>query len=184
MSSHAVRDARPDGRAVYGILAAVTSEESATPHLLELLGDLLGALERRDYEEAMSYFGPDPVWDMSAIGTGIFSGPKAIRGLLEDWNGSYEEWTCEAEEVCDLGRGIVLVVLNERGRPVGSTARVQLRYALVAALAQGMIVRTRSYLDVDHARAAAERLACSPSRGSGPSPSIASGERPDTDENQ
>ncbi len=141
------------------ILAAVTSEESANPELLELVGELLAALERRDYEAAMTHFGADPVWDMSAVGTGVFSGSSAIRGLLEDWNGSYEEWTCEAEELVDLGHGIVLTVLNERGRPVGSTGRVQLRYALITSLADDLIARAASYLDVDAARAAAERLA-------------------------
>lgn len=161
MSSHPVADARPDGRAVCGILAAVTSEEGTTPHLLELVGDFLGALERRGYEQAMRHFGPDPVWDMSAVGTGVFTGPKAIRGLLEDWIGSYEEWTCEAEEVLDLGRGIVLTMLNERGRPLGSSGRVQLRYALVVALTDSLIVHATSYLDVDAARAAAERFALS-----------------------
>jgi len=36
----------------------------------------------------------------------------AIRGFLEDWLGAYEEYEIEAEEILDLGNGVVLFVIR------------------------------------------------------------------------
>ena len=46
-----------------------------------------------------------------------------------------------------------------KGRPVGSSGYVQLRYASVSEWVDGLIVRATFYLDIDEARVAAERLA-------------------------
>jgi ketosteroid isomerase-like protein len=96
---------------------------------------------------------------MSAIGMGTFDGPAAIRGLLEDWVAPYDEWEIQLEDLLDLGNGVVLAVLNENGKPAGSTGRVQLRYASVGVWADEMLLRATTYADIDEARAAAERLA-------------------------
>ena len=135
------------------------SEQSATPELVELLRRLSGSLERRDFDEALTVFAPEPVWDMSAMGMGTFEGLRAIRGLLEDWLAPYEHWQIEAQEWAELGRGVVLVVLFESGRPIGGDGRVQLRYACVGQVANELIARAVTYPDVDQARAVAERLA-------------------------
>ena len=137
-------------------------EQPTTPDLIELLRRFTGALERRDFDEVLSFFAPEPVWDMSAMGMGTFEGPAAIRGLLEDWVAPYDEWGIEVEEWLDLGNGVVLAVLMESGRPTGSTGRVQLRYACVGVWSHDMISRAVTYADIDEARAAAERLAAEP----------------------
>jgi limonene-1,2-epoxide hydrolase len=138
------------------------SEESATPDLLELLRRFTGSLERRDFDAALSFFAPEPVWDMSAMGMGTFEGPAAIRGLLEDWLAPYVEWEIEVEEWLEFGNGVVLAVLMESGRPSGSTGRVQLRYACVGVWSHDTISRAATYADIHEARAAAERLAAEP----------------------
>jgi ketosteroid isomerase-like protein len=134
-------------------------DESTPPDLVEVLRRFTESLERRDFDEALSFFAPEPVWDMSAMGTGTFEGPAAIRGLLEDWVAPYDEWEIEVEEWLDLGYGVVLAVLMESGRPTGSTGRVQLRYASVGVWAHDTISRVATYADIREARAAAERLA-------------------------
>jgi ketosteroid isomerase-like protein len=134
-------------------------EKSTTPDLVELLRRFTESLERRDFDEALSFFVAEPVWDMSAMGMGTFEGSAAIRGLLEDWLAPYAQWEIEVEDWLDLGNGVVLAVLVESGRPTGSTGRVQLRYASVGVWAHGMISRAATYADLDEARAAAERLA-------------------------
>ncbi len=77
---------------VSGILRLMMAEEPATSDLAELARRFCDCLERRDYEAALSYFDLNPVWDMSEMGMGIFEGPAPVRGLLEDWNGSDDEW--------------------------------------------------------------------------------------------
>lgn len=144
---------------VGGILRRVMAEEPTTSDLAELARRFCDCLEQRDYDAALSFFGPNPVWDMSEMGMGIFEGRVPVRGLLEDWNGSYDEWEIELENLLDVGNGVVYVVVMERARPAGSTGRVQLRYAAVVVFAENLIARAKTYLDLDLARAAGERLA-------------------------
>jgi limonene-1,2-epoxide hydrolase len=135
------------------------SEESTTPDLIEITRRFIRSLEQRDFDTALSFFGPAPVWDMSAMGMGTFEGPAAIRGLLEDWVAPYDDWEIELEELLDFGNGVVHAVFFESGRPAGSKVRVQLRYACVGVWTGEMIVRATTYSDIEEARAAAERLA-------------------------
>ena len=135
------------------------AEERTTFDLGELAGRFCECLERRDYDAALSFFDRDPVWDMSEMGMGIFEGRVPVRGLLEDWNGSYDEWEIELEKLLDLGNGVVYAVVTERAQPTGSTGRVQLRYAAVVVFAENLIAHVKTYADLDEARGAADRLA-------------------------
>ena len=59
----------------------------------------------------------------------------------------------------DLGNGIGFAVVTGVGHLVGSAVDVPFRVATVAVWADGVIVRQRNYMDIDEARAAAQRLA-------------------------
>jgi hypothetical protein len=63
------------------------------------------------------------------------------------------------EEFHDLGNGVTLSVHVARGRPIGSSGFVELRFTTVATWANGLIERFLNYTDPAEARAAAERLA-------------------------
>jgi len=134
------------------------SRESTTPDLVELVRRSFEAANRGDVNATLSDFGPDSVWDDSAIGLGTHEGLVAIRAHYREWIGAYEEFAVEAEEILDLGHGVVFVVALQKGRPVGSTGQVQLRYATVAVWAEGATKRFTTYTDIGEARAAAERL--------------------------
>jgi limonene-1,2-epoxide hydrolase len=96
------------------------SERSAPPDLVVLARGFCESLERRDFDAALSFFGTDPVWDMSAMGMGTFRGRAPVRGLLEDWNGPYEQWEIELEELLDMGNGVVFTVAMERENRLGA----------------------------------------------------------------
>ena len=134
-------------------------EESTTPDLVELQKQLTEATNRREVDAIVAFYAPDAVWDMSPLGMGTFEGQAAIRGFMEDWFASYEEYEFEAEEILDLSNGVSFRVLTQKGRPVGSSGEVQLRYAAVSVWEDAKIVRTTNYNDIDEARAVAERLA-------------------------
>jgi hypothetical protein len=53
----------------------------------------------------------------------------------------YEEWEMEPEERLDLGHDVVFGVLRQRGRPIGSSGEVRIRYASVAVWIEGLIER-------------------------------------------
>ena len=134
-------------------------EASATPNLVELARSRVDAADSGDTDAMTSFFACDAVWDSSPMGMEVYEGRAAIRRFFEDWWSSYEVSGAEAEEILDLGNGVTFAVLILKGRPIGSGGEVQLRYAVVSEWADGAVVRDTNYVDIDEARAAAERLA-------------------------
>ena len=135
------------------------TEESTTPDLVELARRSVESAGKRDLDAIMAFFTPDAVWDASPMGIGTFEGQAAVRGFVEDWLSSYEDWELQMAEVHDLGNGVTFGVLVQRGRLVGSSGEVELRYAAVDEWQDGKIARITNYTDIDEARVAAERLA-------------------------
>ena len=133
-------------------------KESTTPDLVELGSRLLEAANGRDLGAMLRFYAPDAVLQ-NAEGLGTFEGRAAIRAFWQDWLASYEELWVEEEEVLDLGNGVAFNVLRQRGRPIGSSGYVQMRYAVVGVWREGLIERVTSYRDIDEGRSAAERLA-------------------------
>lgn len=107
----------------------------------------------------MAFYAPDAVWDMSTLGLGVYKGLEAIRSFFEDWASSYEELVFEPEEILDLGSGVVLALIRQSARLVGSSAHVELRYASVMVWVAGLNVRSTNYRDLAEGRGAAEFLA-------------------------
>ena len=134
------------------------SEESTTLDLVELVRRLDEAANRLDFDAAMSFYAPAAVWEGNASGMTL-EGRTAIRSFWEDMTVAYEESDVQAQEILDLGNGVVFGVARASGRPVGSTGRVENRVVSVAVWEEGLIVRATGYTDPDEARAAAERLA-------------------------
>jgi len=135
-------------------------DESTTPDLEEVGRRGREALNRGDLDAAVAMYARDAVWDVSLLGLeGVFEGHQAIRGALEDLIGPYEDLEVVAEEFRDLGGGVTLGVFVLRGRLRGSTRFVESRMASVSTWAHGLIERNTTYLDIDEALAAAERLA-------------------------
>jgi ketosteroid isomerase-like protein len=113
-----------------------------------------------DLDGVMRFWAPDAVLDLSAAGLGPYEGAAAIREFIADWWATWEEHHHYIEELRDVGHGVVLLVLREDGRLIGSDAWVEHRVARVTVWARGKIVRSVAYgEDIDEARAAAERLA-------------------------
>jgi ketosteroid isomerase-like protein len=135
------------------------SEESTTPDLVERTRQAFGVVSQHDLDAVLSLFAPGAVLDLSDVGLGTFEGVAAVGTLFEDWWNTWADHLIEAEEVVDLGCGVVFVRVREDGRLVGSDGHVEHRRGFVFAWAQGMIERQVVYLDIDEARAAAERLA-------------------------
>jgi ketosteroid isomerase-like protein len=133
------------------------SEESTTPALVELSREAFEAVIRREFRAVEGFYAPDAILRGAEIGT--FEGAAAIRGLFEDMVNPYEEFHGEIEEIASLGSAVIFAAITANGRPVGSSGEVRLHYATVLVWAEGVIEQQTNYMDIDEARAAAERLA-------------------------
>jgi ketosteroid isomerase-like protein len=133
-------------------------EESTTPDLAELVRRFFEAVNKREFDSMPSFYARDAVLDSMGMGAS-FEGVAAIRGYFEDFYSAYEEFEVEPEEILDLGNGVILSVAFQQGRPVGSSGRVQMRFASVAIWVDGAVARQTLYTDIDVARVAAARLA-------------------------
>jgi ketosteroid isomerase-like protein len=131
--------------------------ESTSPDLVELTRRSYAAANRRDWDAVMSFFAIDAVWQAQELPA--FEGRQAIRGLLEDWLGAYEDAEIELEEVLDLGKGVCFVIVSIAGRLLASTAHMRVRFGAVYQWSDELIVRVASYADIEQVRAVAERLA-------------------------
>jgi len=134
-------------------------EESTTPDLVELTRSGYESFSRRDLDAVMRDYDDDSVLDLSPAGLGTYEGQAAIRGVLQDWMGAWEEFEFEPEQILDLGNGVVFAVALQNARPVGSTGYVRMHQGNVFVWVEGLIERNTHYMDIDEARAAAERLA-------------------------
>jgi ketosteroid isomerase-like protein len=135
------------------------SEGSTTPDLVELTRRVFDAGSRHDLDATRSLYAADALLDLSDAALGSFQGVAAIGNFLEDWWGTWEEHLIEVEEVVDLGHGVAFSCVREDGRVAGSDGHVQQRRGWVLLWVEGVISQATAYLDVDEARAAAERLA-------------------------
>ena len=69
-----------------------------------------------------------------------------IRSFWEEWTRTYEDWEAHPEEMVDLGGGVTLAVVTQKGRIPGSSGDVRLRYASVAMGTAAFLVTRRSTL--------------------------------------
>jgi ketosteroid isomerase-like protein len=134
-------------------------EESTTPDLVELVDGAFEAVNRSDLDGLMRFYAPDAFVDMTRTVGVVLQGRAALRGVVEDWMGAYEEMEWAHHESLDLGNGVLFAVVRQKGRPVGTTGYVQQPEGWVWVWADGLIVSHTIYQDIDEARAAAERLA-------------------------
>jgi ketosteroid isomerase-like protein len=119
----------------------------------------LEAANRHDLDRVIGAYAPDAVWDLSDTGIGTFEGVAAIASFIEDWWQTWADHLIEVEEILDLGHGVVFSALREDGRLAGSDGHVEQRRGWVFLWTHGTIERQTGYLDIEVARAAAERLA-------------------------
>ena len=135
------------------------SEESTTPDLVELTAQAFEAGSRHYLDTVMSFYAPDAVWDMSAVGLGTYEGAAAIREFVQSWWSTFEDHIIEQEETVNFGHGVLFSHVREVGRLAGGDGRVGQQGGWVTVWVGSKVVRYAVYPDVDEGRAAAERLA-------------------------
>jgi len=92
---------------------------------------------------------PDFVWDMSTFegwpDQGEFHGLAEFMRFLARWVEPYDEWGAETEDILDAGSDTVVALLHQKGRLSGSESWVEMHYAIVYTVQDGLLTRAQVY---------------------------------------
>jgi ketosteroid isomerase-like protein len=101
---------------------------------------------------------PDIVWDTTtfrgAILPGSFVGVEEVNGWLEEWLGSFDDWSFDIEELFDAGDQVVTIV-RHHGKAKHGGPEVEMRFAQVWTFRGGLGARMELYADRNEALEAA-----------------------------
>jgi ketosteroid isomerase-like protein len=89
-------------------------------------------------------------------GLGALRGKDECRTAMEDFIGTFENWSIEPVGVEELSDDVALVSYIQRGTARGSDQTAELRYTMLGTAHDDRWSRLVVYLDPDEARAAAE----------------------------
>jgi ketosteroid isomerase-like protein len=119
---------------------------------VETLRDAYEALNHGDIDRALAVLDVDAQWceHSDLPEAGLYHGRDAIRGFLEQFLDSWDEFHQETEEMRE-GDGCVLIVLRSRSRGKGSGIAVEAQYAHLWTMEGGRGVRVDAYFDREEA---------------------------------
>ena len=116
---------------------------------VEVVREANDALNRGDYDAALSALAPDVEWHVPSgisIGEEVYRGQDAVQRGFALWLGAWETYRFEPTEILDHGDHVV-VSGTQIGRGRGSGVDVSLPTFSVFTLRNGKIVRMRNFDD-------------------------------------
>jgi ketosteroid isomerase-like protein len=119
-----------------------------------IVRDSLKALGDEGLDGLAAFWHPEISWraiEGALDDVGEMRGTEAARLYVEDWLGTFDDFSVVPEELLDIDDARVIAVQRASGRAKLSGIETQLRYAVVYTLRGGRIVRVREYADRDEA---------------------------------
>ena len=95
----------------------------------------------------------DLVWDVSKLGwpdQQIYLGREGANQFSAEWADAWDGWELEVEDYIDAGERVVVIV-TQRARSKGSGIPVDMRFAQVWTLRDGVAIRMQMYASLDEA---------------------------------
>jgi ketosteroid isomerase-like protein len=116
---------------------------------------------RQGYEEFLATgvpvertMAPEFVWDMSTFHNWperqTYDGAAGAREFISDWVSAWEDWRLEVRELIDAGDDVVAIV-HQSGRSKTTGLEVDMDFAQVWTIKDGMQTRMRMYSAPDEA---------------------------------
>jgi ketosteroid isomerase-like protein len=102
---------------------------------------LLAAMPR-----TIAFCHPEVEWIAPEDGT-TYRGHEGVRGRLEEWLGSFDDYRYEVNRIVDCGGDEVLVEATEVARGARSGADVRSTNYELLTIQNGLIVRIREFYD-------------------------------------
>jgi ketosteroid isomerase-like protein len=97
---------------------------------------------------------PDFAWDMSNFKGWpehqVYDGIAGAEAFLRDWSAAWDDWSVESEAMHDVGDKVV-DLLRQRGRSKAAGMLVDMSFAMVWTLRDGIQTRMEMYDDRDEA---------------------------------
>ena len=110
-----------------------------------------------DVDAVLGAFARDARWESVDLGFSL-QGVEEIRGFLSDWYGSYLESSTTAENLQDLGGGVIVGESVQSGRLAEGAGAVSQRSGIVVVMRDGVVAHVFIYREPEEARAAAAEL--------------------------
>jgi ketosteroid isomerase-like protein len=112
---------------------------------VETMRRMLAAWETGRFDEALTYFDPDIVWEQQVMPEGwVTHGTDEMQRVLRAWLGTWTEYSATFDEYIDSGERVI-VVGTERGRAKSSGVEVNQPTVVVYTLRDGKIVHAKNY---------------------------------------
>lgn len=112
---------------------------------VETVRSMLAAWSAGRFDEALSLFDPDLVWEQTVQPEGwVTHGTEEMQQALGTWLGTWTDYSATFDEYVDAGERVV-VVGRERGTAKGSGIEVERATITVYTLRDGKIAHAKSY---------------------------------------
>jgi ketosteroid isomerase-like protein len=121
---------------------------------VEVVRRMLQAFAAGGLDALAEFWDPDINWraaEGAIDDVGEMHGRVAVRGYIQDWIDTFDDFSVVVEELRDVGDDRVLAIQRLKGRAKLSGTETDLRYAVVTTVRDGRVVRGREYFNVDDA---------------------------------
>lgn len=99
----------------------------------------------------------DFAWDMSTFAgwpeKQVYEGAAGVQEFLSAWVATWDEWELDVERHVDAGDRVV-AIMRQRGKAKGSGVTVEMVFAQVWTVRDGLLARMEMYADPAEALAA------------------------------
>jgi uncharacterized protein len=114
---------------------------------VEIVRRMYDAYNRGDFESALADFAPDVEWSDPPDNPGgrTWHGPEGVQGALATWQGAWQDFRYEIQELIDCDGDKVLLAALQTGRGLVSGVSVSEENFCVFTLQGGRIVRQEMF---------------------------------------
>ena len=97
---------------------------------------------------------PGFVWDMSKFGgwpeQQLYDGVDGAQKFIDEWRGAWDDWVMDVEAFHDTGDKVVAVV-RQRGQAKATGMAVDMLFAQIWTIRDGLLTRMEMYANPDGA---------------------------------
>lgn len=126
---------------------------------LQIVRDSWEAWIRGDLDAVVERFAPDVEWDTTTFegwpDAGVYRGHDGVRRSFDEWLATWDRYEAGVDDYLDAGDDKVVVLAWQRGYGGGSDAPVEMRWAQLCTLRDGLVTRVAFYADQARALEAA-----------------------------